>query len=484
MKKYVYMAGAVLTAMAIYSCDEDTQSIGQTLTQESDRLNITTEAFEVTTETCVADSVFTLSNNCYLGNIRDPETLTDVKSEIATQYHLLDNVKIAPESDVVSLYDGKASADSCSLTVYVSDPFYSKDSLFAMKMKVYELKATMEEGIKYYSNYNPIQQGMVREGGITKNKMFTYSKVVYDNSSYNLGSISIPLNDPYTASDGTQYNNYGTYIMRQYYEHPEYFRNSYAFSHHVCPGFFFQITDGYGFHAKVSNIGLNVYYRAKNSDGEEVQSVYVAAGTKEVLQATLVTNDMQAINRLAKERTHTYLKSPAGLYTKVTLPVKAIKTAHVGDSLVAAKVSFLRLNDMSDNERMFSTPKQLLMIPVDSLSSFFENNKVPDNRLTYYTTFNYVGSTYANNNAYTYSNISSLITALWNIREAGVATEPDWEAKHPNWDKVLLVPITYSSTSSTRVEHDMTLTSTRLVGGPENNNQPIQISVVYAKFNN
>ena len=105
------MAGAVLTAMAIYSCDEDTQSIGQTLTQESDRLNITTEAFEVTTETCVADSVFTLSNNCYLGNIRDPETLTDVKSEIATQYHLLDNVKIAPESDVVSLYDGKASSD-------------------------------------------------------------------------------------------------------------------------------------------------------------------------------------------------------------------------------------------------------------------------------------------------------------------------------------------------------------------------------------
>ena len=478
------MAMVALTAMAIYSCDEDTQNIGQSLTQESDKLDVTTESFEVTTRTYIADSVFTLSNNCYLGNIRDPETQTDVKSEFATQYHLLDKTTFAPENVIVSRYDDKPAADSCSLTIYLSNPFNSKDSLFAMKMKIHELKTTMEEGIKYYSNYNPIKLGMVREGGLSKNKMFTYRKMVYDNESYDMGTISIPLNEPYTADDGTQYNNYGTYIMRQYYEHPEFFRNSYAFSHHVCPGFFFQITDGYGFHAKVSHIGLSIYYRAKNSSDEVVNSVLVAAGTKEVLQATLVTNDRQAINKLANETTHTYLKSPAGLFTEVTLPIKAIKTSHSADSLIAAKVSFLRLNDMSDNERMFSTPKQLLMIPEDSLSSFFENNQVPDSRLTYYTTFNYIGSTYANNNAYTYSNISALITALWNIRQAGMAQDPNWEAKHPNWDKVLLVPITYNSSSSTRVEHDMTLTSTRLVGGPDNNIEPIKISVVYAKFNN
>ena len=484
MKKYVYMAMVVLTAMAIYSCDDNTESIGQSLTKVSDQLDLTTELFEVNTQTMAPDSVFTLGNSCYLGNIRDPETQADVKSEFATQYHLLDIVKFPDDNIIVSRHDGKAAADSCVLTIYLSNPFNSNDSLFAMKMKVYELKTTMEEGIKYYSNYNPLALGMVREGGLTKNKMFTYRKVIYDNESYNIGTISVPLNEPYTATDGTQYNNYGTYMMRLYHEHPEYFRNSYAFSHYVCPGFFFQITDGYGFHAKVSHIGLSVYYRTKNSAGEELNALYVAAGTNEVLQATLVTNDKQAISKLAEETTHTYLKSPAGLFTKVQLPIKKIKTTHVGDSLIAAKVAFQRLNDMSDNERMFGIPKQLLMIPEDSLTSFFENNQIPDNRLTFYTTFNYVGSSYANNNAYTYTNISSLITALWNIHEAGVAKDPEWEAKHPNWDKVLLVPISYNSSTSTCVEHDMTLTSTRLVGGPDNPNEAIKISVVYAKFKN
>ncbi len=28
---------------------------------------------------------------------------------------------------------------------------------------------------------------------------------------------------------------YGTFILRKYYENPDFFRNSYEFIHHVCP---------------------------------------------------------------------------------------------------------------------------------------------------------------------------------------------------------------------------------------------------------
>ena len=46
------------------------------------------------------------------------------------------------------------------------------------------------------------------------------------------------MNKPYTAKDGNgvTYNNYGTYIMQQYYRHPEYFKNSYTFSTTSVPG--------------------------------------------------------------------------------------------------------------------------------------------------------------------------------------------------------------------------------------------------------
>ena len=61
------MAGVVLTAIAISSCSEDTSNIGQSLIKDTDKLDVTTEEYVVSTQTVVADSVFTLSNNCYLG---------------------------------------------------------------------------------------------------------------------------------------------------------------------------------------------------------------------------------------------------------------------------------------------------------------------------------------------------------------------------------------------------------------------------------
>jgi hypothetical protein len=123
-----------------------------------------------------------------------------------------------------------------------------------------------------------------------------------------------------------------------------------------------------------------------------------------------------------------------------------------------------------------------MMIQKDSLKTFFENNKLPDNKMTYIVSYNYNGSTYKNNNTYNFINISNLITSLWNIRQKGVSENPNWETEHPDWNKVVLVPVNYNSSTSTSVDHDMSLTSIRLVGGTKNPNEPVKMSVVYGKF--
>ena len=305
MKRISIMAGVVFAAIAISSCSEDTSNIGQSLIKDTDKLDVSTEEFEVSTQSFIADSVFTLSNNCYLGFVRDPETQADVKSEFTTQFNFLEHQYVSPDEKFISRYDGKASADSCEIILYLSSPYNSKDSLSALKMKVHELKKPMEEGKRYYSNYNPLKLGMVREDGLSKSKMFTFLNLQDEDttrtSSSYLDNIRITLNAPYTATDGTVYNNYGTYILRQYHEHPEYFRNSYTFTHNVCPGFFFQITDGYGFYAKVRDMGLKTYYRVQG-DSSVVNAALTLAGTKEVLQTTFVTNDKQAIKKLADRK--------------------------------------------------------------------------------------------------------------------------------------------------------------------------------------
>ena len=88
MRKLMYMASVALAAMAIYSCDDSVSSIGISLTDEGDKLDLNPSTFSVETRTIVADSVFTLSSRCYLGQVRDPETQADVKSEFTTQFHI------------------------------------------------------------------------------------------------------------------------------------------------------------------------------------------------------------------------------------------------------------------------------------------------------------------------------------------------------------------------------------------------------------
>jgi len=492
MIKLKYMAGVAIAAMAISSCDEDTLTIGQSLTDKADMLDMVTANFVVNTQTMVADSVLSLSNKCYFGKVKDPETGADVTSEFTSQFHLIEDTYISPEDSVVSRSaDNKAQADSCDIVLYLSSPFRAQDSLTAMKMRVHELDKPIEEGQLYYSNFDPVARHLLRvgDGRINQGKVFSYKNMTESDSTRTsknyIANIRIPLNSPYTAKDGAVYNNYGTYIMQEYYNHRNYFRNSYTFAHQVCPGFFFEITDGLGFHANVTDIGLRIFYHV-NRDTLSNKSL-VLAGTKEVLQTTRVTNDKAAISQLASETTHTYLKSPAGLFTEVVLPVDEIKNyvdnngkKHDNDSLLAAKLTFQRVNSQSSDDRMLAIPSNILMVEKDSLNTFFEKNKVPDNKTTFYTS--YVSSY----NTYTFTNVSNLITALWNQKQAGLKADPQWVAKHPNWNRVVLVPITTTVSSSTSsvisVEHDMSLTSTRLVGGPNNANSPIEMSVVFAKF--
>ena len=478
MNKLMYMAAVAFATMAISSCDEETLNIGNSLTQDNDKLDVSASYFDVQTRTIIADSVLSLSNTCYFGKVKDPETGTDVISEFTTQFHLLENTYLSPDEKIVGRYDGKAAADSCDIILYLQSPFKSEDNLTAMKMRVHEMSEPMQEGRRYYSNYNPITQNMLREDGIKKDKVFSYENLIDVYSNVDLDYIRITLNQPYTDTQGNTYNNYGTYLMRQYYEHKENYRNSYAFIHNVCPGFFFQITDGLGFHSKVSDIGLRIFYRIQG-DTAVTNNQLTLAGTKEVLQTTLVTNDKQALKKLADETEHTYIKSPAGLFTEVTLPIQAIKQGHENDSLIASKIVFQRLNNESTDYRLFSIPSALLMVQKDSLYTYFENNSIPDNTLSYYAAF---GA--SNPNTYTFSNISNLITALWEKREQGMKEDSSWETKNPDWNKVVLVPITTTLSNSvvTNVENDMSLSSTRLVGGPNNPNSPVQISVVYAKF--
>lgn len=412
MKTIIYTVIAIMSCITIASCDDTTDSIGNSLTDNMDMLKVTTDTFNVATRSIVADSVLSRSTTGYLGKIRDIETGNYITGDFMAQFSTLENYKLPEKDSIVSLQDGEVIADSCSIRLFYTD--YYGDSLATMNITAYEMNEPMKEGVKYYSNFDPIAEGLIRNDGMKVNKTYTLTDLSIsdedraDESSYT-PNIKINLNKPYTDKNGVTYNNYGTYIMRMYYEDPDRFKNSYNFIHEVCPGFYFKTNDGIGSMAYITVSQLNIYFRYLN-DSTYVGTTSFSA-TEEVLQTTNISNDKQNIADLANNNTCTYLKTPAGIFTEITLPVDEITENHSNDTINTAKISLTRINNNTHDEYSLSAPSTLLMIPKDSLYTFFENGDNVDYKKSFIATYS------SSTNQYTFNNISGMITYMADIKK-------------------------------------------------------------------
>ena len=479
MRKWL-MAGIAMLTIAISSCDEDTNTMGYSLTSDADRFSLVPDTFVVSTRSIKADSVLARSSYCYLGCIKDPETGAYISSDFTTQFTILENEAsyLFAEKQSISSLDanGEPIATECYLNIVIND--YLGDSLAAMKLLVEELDKPIEENRPYYSNFNPEASGYVRQDGLKQAKVYSMTDMTLSDSlryvrqkNNYYSYISIPLNKQYKAKDGTTYQNYGTYLMRTFYKHPEYFKNSISFIKNVCPGFYIKMVDGQGVMAEILNIQLEIKFKYK-VDNKEYEGNKTLYGTEEVMQTTHISNDKSQIDRLVNNNECTYLKTPAGIFTEVTLPVDEIKKGHDNDSIISAKISFQRMVENNDKtEDLLQDASELLMIERDSLYTFFENSNVTNNRTSYLAVYN------STLNTYSYNNISNLINHMYSIRDKG----------SKNWNKVVLIPVKTSSTSSssyssstiTGINNEMSITSTRLVGGSANPYAPVRISVIY-----
>lgn len=477
----------VIAALTFAACDDTTEGIGGSITNKIDNINISDSAFNVTTKSIVADSVLSRNNTGLIGKMKDPETGNYVKGDYMTQLGVLPTFSV-DTLDIKKANNGSIEADSCYLLVSYNASY--GDTIAPMKVTAYEMTRPMAEDQEYYSNYDAFKEGWVNENN------------PHWSSNYNLSNTSdvknfkIYLNKEY-KKDGKTYKNYGSYILQTYAEHPKYFKTNFKFLHNVCPGFYIKNVGGTGNMAKIWNTELIFYWKktikAKDGVTDSTGIGYNRFdGTEEVLQLNKIENDTKNLEQLASkdQKKCTYLKSPAGIFTEVTLPIEDIMKGHEKDTLNTATISFPRLNNENeDNPYNFATPSTILMVQKDSLQSFFEKSKLADNRTSYTASYSSTG-TYKN--AYTFQNIANLVSAMYKNKGKG-----------ENWNKVVLVPVNVITTTQgyttviSKINHDMSLASTRLIVGTDDPDKdyttdkktgkkvasgPIRIKVIYSKF--
>lgn len=496
MKRPFRSSAVALTALslsltAFTSCDDDTAGIGAAVMPEQDIVSAAQQTFAVTTRTIASDSVLANTNGSFLGCVIDPETRAKTTCNFLAQFNVLENTTFPERSLMLQDDAGQLLIDSCRIRVFI-DSYYG-DSLTTMKLTMQELDTNkvINENTSYYTNLDAT--AFLTEG---KGQKASISYAVRDLSrpdsavsSASYRSIVVPLPVSYARE-----------MVDKYYQRPDYFQNAYKFIHHVCPGFYFRTAGGVGSMVSALTSTLDIYFRyhSTTTAGNDtiLSGMQRMAATEEVIQQTIVDNKLPDAMTDANAD-YTYIKSPAGLFTELTLPVSDIVAGeHYTDTINSATLSLQRINSTAQTSYGLSVPTNIVLLRKDNTYSFFEKNQLTNSSDSYLAEFD------SDTGAYTFSNIGNLITLIKDERDAacGVTALDDeatrrtkyaaWEAEHPNWNKVVLVPVTaeYSTSTSSygistktlvSLKNELGMYSVRLKGG---SGTAIDLDVIYSKF--
>lgn len=479
--KYVWVT---LIALVFVGCDDNTGSIGGNLMPDDDTITPKTAMFYATTQSILADSIYARTSTAYLGRYTDPD-FGVFEADFLTQFNCPDNFILGiPDSLLVDGYNIGLSIQ------YGRNDFYG-DSLALNKLSVYELDKNIEDtsNAYYYTNINP--------------------ENYYNPATATLGSKFYTIKDM-TVSDSAwnaHWSKYATYnifvplskslanrIVQANKEHPEYFENSQTFINNVFKGVYVKHNSGDGNILYITDINLTLYasiygtdslgniYRDANGNynKDSLRTISISAfnATKEVIQANRFQNS-ERLKEFVSQTTNTYLKSPAGIFTEITLPIDEITAdAYANDTINSVQFSLTSYNETSNNASPYKMPKpqNILLVRKKDMYSFFEKNKLNDNITSYRTSL-------GKNNLYKFSNINDLVITCISEKKAGEEKNADWTINNPDWNKVVIIPISLTTDSKGNVvdiSHDLRLSSAKLEGGLAS--EPLSISVVYTTF--
>lgn len=436
-----YFVYILMLVFCLSACDNTTGTLGSSIVPESDVISIDTATYWGTSESVAVDSVLGKTNKVYLGRFTDPQTASMFEADFITQFNCEEGGQVFPDN---------ISDEAVKVELRLFFTQYFGDATNTMTAEVYELTETLQEGVRYYTDIDPTAF-YDAESAPLATKVYTATDYSLEDSELNDSEHYANVNIPLPTEIGTE-------IIRKYQENKELFANATNFIEHVCKGYYIKAAAGDGTVLYIDQATLNVYFRDAKTGSVLVTQF---ASTEEVLQANrFYTETPEA---LINDQSCTYLKTPAGIFTEVTLPInEIISDIEVkGSSINTAKIAFTCYNK-EESEYKFGTPQTLLMIHKDEMHSFFEKNRLTDNVSSFYTSYN---------NGYEYNNIANLITYC-NSKQGSSA----------DWNKVVLIPVTTitdSNNSIVNFRHDFSLNSVKLFGGQEK----IKIKVITSRFN-
>lgn len=449
------MAVIACTA-ALYSCDDSTSGVGD-FVSNIDKIEAFSSSYEATSKTYRLDSIYSRTNRAYLGKYTDPD-FGEYTASFITQINCPEGFEFPEHLQEIT---------SATLELYYTG-FYG-DSLATLTVQVDELNKVIndEDTDLYYTSFDPSDYYSV-DNEIKEQKSYAaVDKSVSDslrNSEGYYPNVKIDLGDKFKTR------------LQEASNHPEYFKDAYSFINNVLKGFYVHTIQGDGSVIYIQDIWLriNMDYMVESSTGAIDSLVHgssVLAASKEVLMATNMTNTWS--NTLEDETGHTYLKTPAGLCTEITLPINDIYDNHKNDTLNSVTLSikkyrYINEENADKSQYKMGVPKIILMVRKGEMKDFFEKNKTYDNETSFLGTYD------SSTNSYTFSKLNRLISHIF--------TEKRQRNNDADRDVVVLIPVTTETDTEGNiigVSHDMEVNAARLFGGEDG--EKLKMEVIYTR---
>ena len=460
--KYLYVG---LLAALIYSCDDATTGIGDSTIAAGDSIPAGAAVYDVYTRSILADSVYARTSTAYLGKYTDSQ-FGEFSADFIAQFNCTDDYEFPETVQEIT---------GIQMRMYYEKFFGDESNAMRMQIDTLDKVIPEKELSTFYTSVDPTQYYDENSKPIARKAFAATGASVNDTTIVNYDSWGNPTSTSYYWQDVKLPTSLGKYMYDKYKEDKNNYKNAENFIKNVLKGFYVHCTHGDGtiLYFNDMQLRLNFKYLIESKSGKLdslVNGSATFAATKEVIQANRFQNS-DRLKELIEEKDYTYLKTPAGIFTEVTLPIEEIHEMHMRDTLNAASITFTRYNEKSDKKYPMGIPQTLLMVRKCDMHHFFEKNKTFDGLTSFIA--EYVGSS-ETANTYSFPNISSLITLCINEKKEG--------KNEADWNKVVLIPVKTETDSNGTIiglKSNLDMESACLMGGE---NHPLKMQILYTTF--
>lgn len=437
----------IFTSFFIVSCDDDIDSIGETIQPEIDDIIFEIDNISLTAKTVsIADYIFVQNDKALLGELNDP-VFGNLKADFLAEYYC------ANEKFTLG-YDDKATVDSVSLYFQFFKSDFMGDTISPMSMSVYELTKDLEPN--FYTNIDPLKY--CDKKTILGQRYFSFQETnvnVYDGVTYRTTKIELD-------------KAYGENLYKEWEKDNKVLKDSEGLRK-IMKGIYvttdFNKNGIFAFDDANSSVDVRVYYsyKLKKVNEPDKDSIIntalrlpIAADAIKMNRVTNTSwNELQSIQGNNESDKRTLIKSPAGVVTELTIPLAEIKKkaqdkTNSKDKFMVNSAVFKILGFTEEEKELSITerPNTLLFINKDSIDNFFLNKKKPDGL----TSIVMVRDTTNNSYNYSYQNTTA---ASSNNLSATINHYLEQDKKDDNLDiqelKFLLIPIDATVDSQSQI---------------------------------